>query len=232
MRRTYISPEFDYERTFGTFNMIEIPSLFSSKMLEIEDEIDLHDQYLVYYQNSLSEQIDIAVESSSAPVIYSLVDDKKNNSNLLIDDTQNSFQRNVYTRWILTISLKTIFLNYLFGVLKESRTFEGIRNGMTSQKSVDTSIREYIDKNVFNRYRFDSVKLYIKYNDLRRQIALRYKNNWASNVNQIYNEHNRLKKIETQTSFDYTNLKINFGQEKTSELYNFDYYFTTLWKKI
>jgi hypothetical protein len=103
---------------------------------------------------------------------------------------------------------------------------------MTSQKSVDTSIREYIDKNVFNRYRFDSVKLYIKYNDLRRQIALRYKNNWTSNVNQIYNEQNRLKKIETQTSFDYTNLKINFGQEKTSELYNFDYYFTTLWKKI
>jgi hypothetical protein len=232
MRRTYISPEFDYERTFGTFNMVEIPSLFASKMLEIEDEIDLHNQYLVYYQNPFSEQIDLAVESSTAPKVYSLVDDKKINSSLVIDETQNSFQRNVYTRWILTISLRDILLNYLFAILKESRTFEGVRSGMTSKKNVDTSIKEYIEKNVLNRYRFDSAKLYIKYNDLRRQIALRYKNNWTTNVDQIYTEQNRLKKIETQTSFDYSSLKINFGQERTSELYNFDYYYTTLWKKI
>jgi hypothetical protein len=232
MRRSYISPEFDYERTFGTFNMLEIPSLFSSKMLEIEDEIDLHNQYLVYYQNSLSEQIDLAVESSTAPKVYSLVDDKKINSSLVIDDTQNNFQRNVYTRWILNISLKNIFLNYLFAIMKEARTFEGIRSGMTSNRNVDTSIREYIEKNVLNRYRFDSVRLFIKYNDLRRQIALRYKNSWTTSVDQIYSEQNRLKKIETQTSFDYSSLKINFGQERTSELYNFDYYYTTLWKKI
>jgi hypothetical protein len=232
MRRTYISPEFEYERTFGTLNMSENSNLFASKMLEIEDEILHHNQYLVYYQNSSSEQIDLAIESSTQPIIYSSIDDKQTNSSLLIDETQNSFQRNQNTRWILNISLKNLLTNYLFYILKESRTFEGIRNNMTSKRSVDSSIKDYVDKNVLNRYRFDSVKLYLKYNDLRRQIALRYKNNWATNIDSIYKEENRVKKIDTQTTFDYSSIRIGFGQELSSQLYNFDYYYTVLWKKI
>ena len=232
MRRTYISPEFDYERTFGTFNMVESSNLFASKMLEIEDEILHHNQYLVYYQNPRSEQIDLAVESSSQALVYSSIEDKKVNSLIQIDESQNSFQRNQNTRWIMTVSLKNLLTNYLFAILKENRTFEGLRNDMTINRSADTSIKEYIDKNVLNRYRFDSIKIYLKYNDLRRQIALRYKNNWTSNIDSIYTERNRLNKIDTQTAFDYSSIRVGFAQEFSSQLYNFDYYYTILWKKI
>jgi hypothetical protein len=232
MRRTYISPEFDYTRTFGSFNMLEQANLFSSKMLEIEDEIDLHNQYLVYYQNVRKEQIDLAIESSTPPISYSLVEDKRINSVLSIDESQNAFQKNVNTRWILNISLRNIFMNFLFATLKQNRTFDGLRNEMTSSKSVEAAMREYITLNVMNRYRFDSVRLYIKYKDLRRQIALRYRNDWTSSVDEIYIEENRLKKFETVTSFDYSNLKLTFSQERSSELFNYEYYYTTLWKKI
>lgn len=232
MRRTYISPEYSHTRTFGTLNMLENSNLMASKMLEIEDELNLLSQTPIYYQNSNSEQIDLAVESSTTPISYSLVSDKFTNSTLAIDPSQNDFQRNGNTKWILTISLRNLFINYLFATLKENRTFEGVRNNMTLNNNVDTSIREYISRNVLNRYKLESISLYLKYNDLRRQIALRYKNNWTSNVDEIFLPQYQLKKIETQTSFDYTSVKVLFSQERSSQLFNFDYYYTTLWKKI
>lgn len=232
MRRTYISPEFNHTRTFGTYNMLETSNLMASKMLEIEDELNLLDQSAIYYQNSNSEQIDLSVESSTTPISYSLLVDKLNNSSLVIDPTQNEFQRNGNTRWILSISLKQLLTNYLFAILKENRTFEGVRNSMTFSNNVDTSIREYISKNILNRYKLESISLYIKYNDLRRQNSLRYKNNWTTNITEIFLEQNKLNKVETQTSFDYTSVDLKFSQERSSQLYNFDYYYTTLWKKI
>lgn len=232
MRRTYISPEYSHSRTFGTFNMLESSNLLASKMLEIEDEINLLNQSVVYYQNSNSEQIDLAVESSTTPISYLLTNDKFSKSTLEIDQSQNEFQRNGNTKWILTINLKQILTNYIFAILKENRTFEGVRNSMTSNNNVDTSMREYISKNVLNRYKLDSISLYLKYNDLRRQVALRFKNNWTTNVDEIFLEQNKLKKIETQTSFDYSSVKVGFAQERSSQLYNFDYYYTILWKKI
>jgi hypothetical protein len=212
--------------------MLESSNLLASKMLEIEDEINLLNQSVVYYQNSNSEQIDLAVESSTTPISYLLTNDKFSKSTLEIDQSQNEFQRNGNTKWILTINLKQILTNYIFAILKENRTFEGVRNSMTSNNNVDTSMREYISKNVLNRYKLDSISLYLKYNDLRRQVALRFKNNWTTNVDEIFLEQNKLKKIETQTSFDYSSVKVGFAQERSSQLYNFDYYYTILWKKI
>jgi hypothetical protein len=232
MRRRYVSPEFEQSRVFGTFNMVETSTLFASKMLEIEDEINLNEQSVIYYQNSQSEQIDISVETSTDPITYRLVDDKFVNSELIIDPSQNDFQRNTKTKWILTINLKTLLSNYIFAVLKEYRTFEGIKNSMTSRNSVDTAMREYILKNVLNRYKLESVSLYLKYNDLRRQNALRYKNNWSTNTTQISNSSYKNSKIETQTAFDFTSIKVLFSQERNSDLFNFDYYYTIFWKKI
>jgi len=232
MRRRYVSPEFEQSRVFGTFNMVESSTLFASKMLEIEDEINLNEQSVIYYQNSQSEQIDISVETSTDPITYRLVDDKFVNSELIIDPSQNDFQRNTKTKWILTINLKTLLSNYIFAVLKEYRTFEGIKNSMTSRNSVDTAMREYILKNVLNRYKLESVSLYLKYNDLRRQNALRYKNNWSTNTTQISNSSYKNSKIETQTAFDFTSIKVLFSQERNSDLFNFDYYYTIFWKKL
>jgi len=232
MRRSYISPEFEQSRVFGTFNMLESSTLFASKMLEIEDEIFLNEQSVVYYQNTQSEQIDVSVETSTEPITYKLIDDKFNTSELIIDPSQNDFQRNTKTKWILTIKLRTLLTNYIFALLKENRTFEGIKNNMTSRNSVDTAIREYISKNVLNRYKVENISLFLKYNDLRRQVALRYKNKWSNNPTEISSSLYKVSKIETQTAFDYTSLKVLFSQERNSDLFNFDYYYTIYWSKI
>ena len=232
MRRDYISPEFDYSRTFGSYDMNESSSLFGSKMLEIEDELDLHNQSIIYYQNLQKEQIDISVESSLPAIIYSVSDDKKSKHTLTINEAQNEFQRNGNTKYILTIQLEELLIGYIFATLKNSRTFEGIRNKMCRKNDIDGSISEYIIKNILNRYKLDKIDLYLKYNDLRSQTALRFSNKWSADIDTISTSNYLLKKLEIDTSFDRSSAKINFNQEKSSQNYNFDYYFKLNFKKI
>jgi hypothetical protein len=231
MRRNYISPEFIYTPVFGTLNMKEQSSLFSSKMIEIEDMLELHNQGLIYYQNGNKEQLDFDIEKSLSPIVYSVADDKKNNHQLVIDDSQNEFQKNNLAKYILTIDLKTILNNYLFATLKQYRTFEGVRNKMCYSNDVSYSIKEYVTKNVVDRYKFSKVELYIKYIDLREQNVRRFSNTWNSS-DEISQMEYKVKKIETQTEYDYSSVSVSFNQEKSSQQYSFEYYFKLFWEKV
>lgn len=231
MRRSYISPEFEYNRVFGTLNMKEESSFFGSKMLEIEDSLELHNQGIVYFQNLLKEQLDLDVEKTSNPIIYLVSDDKKANHTLVLDESQNDFQKNGLTKYIITIDLKAILENYLFAILKQYRTFEGVRNSMCSTKDVNFSIRNYITKNVVDRYKFDKIELYIRYQDLREQNLRRYNNVWVSDESISVKEYLN-SKIQTDTEFDFSSIKVLFNQEKSSQEYNFEYYFKLFWVKL
>ncbi len=231
MRRTYISPEFEYSRVYGTFNMKEESSFFGSKMLEIEDILDLNNQSIIYYQNLNKEQIDLEIETSLSPVVYSLSDDKKNNHTLVLDDNQSESQRNSQTKYVMTIQLRTILENYLFATLKQYRTFEGVRNVMCSNNNVNFSIKEYISKNILDRYKFEKVELYLRYVDLRDQNVRRFINNWYSSDDIIVKE-NLLSKVQTETEFDESSVKVLFNQEKSSQQYSFEYYFKLSWVKL
>jgi hypothetical protein len=231
MRRNYISPEFEYKKVFGTLNMKEESTFFGSKMLEIEDNLELHNQGIIYYQNANKEQIDLDIERSLSPIVYSVADDKKSNHTLVIDDSQGESQRSNLTKYILTINLKNILENFLFSTLKQYRTFDGVRNSMCYTKNVDFSIREYIVKNITDRYKFDKVELYIKYVDLRDQNVRRFINTWIS-TDEISSNEYLLKRIQTNTEFDGSSIQVLFNQEKSSQQYSFEYYFKLFWVKL
>jgi len=232
MRRTYISPEFNYNRVFGTFNMREESTFFGSKMLEIEDSLDLHNQGIIYYQSSNFEQIDISIETSLTPIVYSTSDDKKINHTLIIDDSQSDSQRNTQTRYIMNIDLKTILKNFLFATLKQYRTFEGVRNNMCYSGDINTSIKDYIEKNIVDRYKFERVDLFLKYVDLRDQNVRRFNNIWAIDTDDVSKSEYQLKRFQTETDFNDSTVKLTFNQEQSSQIYSFEYYFKLFWSKL
>ena len=232
MRRTYISPEFNYNRVFGTFNMREESTFFGSKMLEIEDSLNLHNQGIIYYQNSNSEQIDISIETSLTPIVYSTSDDKKINHTLIIDDSQSDSQRNTQTKYIMNIDLKTILKNFLFVTLKQYRTFEGVRNNMCYSGDINTSIKDYIEKNIVDRYNFERVDLFLKYVDLRDQNVRRFNNIWAIDTDDVSKSEYQLKRFQTETDFNDSTVKLTFNQEQSSQIYSFEYYFKLFWSKL
>jgi hypothetical protein len=229
MRRTYISPEYINKKVYGTYNMVEESNFFCAKMLDVEDSIMIENQNIVYYQRRNGEQLDLSIESTLPSIIYSSSDSKSKNHTLVIDDSQNDYDRNNNTKWILDISLKNILTDYIFSTMKRYRTFEGIQNSMTIENDVNVALTNYINYNVLNRYKLDQLILYISYRDLRNQSVLRYKNTWK---NDIAIKENIMKKVQTETSFDGSTIRAFFNQEKSSSTYVMDYYFTLSFVKI
>lgn len=229
MRRSYISPEYQTKAVYGTLNMLEESTFFGAKMLEIEDSIVIDTLDIIYYQNQNGEQLDLSIESSFASIVYSSSDYKQKDHTLVLDPSQPKSQLDNNTRWILTIDLKTIITDYLFATLKKFRTFEGIKNDMNIYANTDTAIKSYINYNILNRYRYKTIQLYVNYVDLRNQNTLRYKNTWDKNS---INTSNLLTKLQTETEFDESSIKVTFNQEKPSSTYRFDYYFNILFEKI
>jgi len=224
-----MSPEYNNTQIYGTFNMVEESNFFGAKMLEVEDDIYISDQNIIYYQKSTGEQIDLAIESSLPSQIYSASDNMKSHQRLTLDDSQLDYQKETNPKWILNVDLRNILSDYLFAIMKRYRTFEGISNPLTRTNDVNTAIREYISNNVTNRYKISRLDLYVSYTDLRNQNVLRYKNTWTSSV---ISDFNLLKKKQMDVAFDESTLKISFTQENPSSLYNFDYYFNILFEKI
>jgi hypothetical protein len=229
MRRTYISPEYKYNKVYGTYNMLEQSSFFGSKMLEIEDMIVISNQSILYYQTFNKEQLDISVENSLPSIVYNSSDDKLQNHRLYKDDSQTPYQLDKNTKWVMDINLNDILSNYLFAILKQYRTFEGVKNTMTIYNDVDFAIKEYIKNNVINRYKLKNIQMFIKYKDIHSQSILRYQNSWNPIINQ---DSNILKKIQTQTSYNYSTMKVMFTQEQPSDQYSFEYFFDLIFEKI
>lgn len=229
MRRTYISSEYSNTKTYGTFNMLEESNYFGSKMLEIEDSIYVENQNIIYYQQSSGEQINLSTETSIDSLVYSAPLDKQVNHSLVIDDAQTEYQKENSTKWIMDIKLNDILSNLLFANLKRYRAFEGMKTSLTRTNDVNTAIREYIDKNVSNRYKLNKIDLYIKYKDLRSQNVLRFQNTWNSTIGI---DSNKFQKIQTETAFDGSSVRLLFNQEQPSTQYTFEYYFNILFEKI
>lgn len=229
MRRSYISPEFIYSKVNGTLNMSEQSSFFGSKMIDIDDYIQIKNENIIYYQLSSNEQIDIISENSLPQKVYDTVLDKKLSHALIIDESQSESQKNNNTKWILNIQLRSVLRNYLFSTLKKYRTFEGVKNNMTKYNDVNSSITEYIDLNILNRYKFKSIDMYVSYVDLLMLNGLKYNNQYDANIENV---NNIFKKIQTETEQDEKSMKIYFTQEKNSSLYAFKYYYNLYYEKI
>lgn len=229
MRRNYISPEFEFQRVYGSYNMLEQSSFFCSKMLDIEDSIVISNENIIWYQQINGEQFDLNVESSNAPNLYNTVNDKKINHSLILDESQSVRDRELRAAWILDIELKVILKNYLFATLKKWRTFEKVANNFTLSKKVDTAISEYIDKNVLNRYRFDKVEFYLEPVNLINFGGLQYVNTFDSSIE---NPNNLFTKIQTETDPNFIDVKLKFNQTQPASSFNYKYYFNLYFSKL
>ena len=230
MRRSYISPEFDHKEVYGTYNMVEESNFFGAKMLEIEDTLLINNQNIIYYQMPNGEQLDLSVENTLQPYVYSSSSDKQVNHQLIIDEAQTDYTKENLTNWVLEIKLKDIISNYIFGELKRWRTFEGIRTKMTSGNDVNTAVKNYISYNVVDRYKLSRIDLYLQYKDLSTQNILRYKNVWNPEIANM--PQNKTTKFQSDTYSDGSFTKLTFSQEKPSSLYSFEYFFNLYFEKI
>ena len=226
MRRNYISPEFVNSKIYGSFNSYEESNFFGSKMLEIEDLVDIIDQNIIYYQNSKNEQIDANVETAQNSTIYSSFENKNQNHVLTIDDSQLDTQKKSNTRWLLDIDLKSILTEFVFANVKKERTFQSLTNDMVVSKDVNVFIRNYITNNVLDRYKLSNIDLYVDYLDLKSEDNFQYENLFDKRT------LNKLTRFQTETNYNSTKTRLTFNQEQTSKDWSFKYLFNLKFVKI
>lgn len=235
MKRSYISPEFKYTKVNGTLNMIEQTNFFGSKMMDIEDNISIDNNDVIYYQRSNGEQINLTQELLLPNVIYSNSNNKFDNHTLSIDPNQSEFQKLNNCNWKLRIDIKTILNNYIYAKIKNARSFEGVLSSNTKDNSVNSAISDYITTNIYNRYEYVRIELFLKYNSLVEDgnfqspdnntildTNIEQGNNWNVNIN---NEKYIEDKIQGNVDYDQTYLNVSFKQGEKRSDYNFDYYF-------
>ena len=229
MNRNYISPEFEYKQVFGTLKMTEDVSFFSSKMLEIEDSLNVLSDNLIYYQLDTNEQLDEDTEKSLPEIIYDATVDKKSNHTIMLDLNQTAQQKLDKARWIIEIDLKKILRNYIFALLKKNRTFNGVRNTMVISNNVNTSITEYIEKNIISRYKFSKIDLYNFPIDLGAEGILQYNNQYDQFIE---SDGNKITDFESVTKADGSSVKISFNQKRRAQDFAFRYYFNLYFEKL
>lgn len=228
MRRSYISPEYNSNIVNGTLNMLEESNFFSAKMLEIEEKILINNIDILWHQSQNKEQLDISIESTSLPYLYSPSEDKQKNLSLTINTSETpTGLQSKNTRWVFHINLKEILINYLYATFKKYRTFEGVKNSQTIYNDVDLAIINYIKNNVLNRYRYNKIDLYLVYRNIGEENQLKYKNNWNINLS----EETLIENYQTVLNTDESIVKLLFLQLNSSE-YIFDYYYNIHFERI
>jgi len=223
MRRTYISPEYQYNNVYGTFNMKEISPFFGSKMLKIVDSLKIDNNSILYYDEPSGEQLIKPINESLKIVSF---DTLKLSNHTSVLNTKN------INNPILTLNINYIDIlrQYLFAVLKKNKTFLGVLSKYTVNNSISSVIYEYINYNLLNKYDVPTIDLFISYNSIvSNNNNLKY--NITYNPN-IMNKSNIRNKFSITTDTINNVITLNYNQEQNANLYNFDYYFNIYYNKL
>jgi hypothetical protein len=253
MRKSFITKEYSQEARPGTLAMQEKRSFFGSKIMEIEDIIRVDENQIIWTESRDKAQ-GVGIEDQTGRIDPN--DLKNENHGIRIYPQQSDQDRLENTRWEITIDINTIIRDWIFGQIKRSRAFEGISNNQTFSNSVDTSIYEYIDSNIFPRIKFTTIDMYVVYYDLgdtytlngEETIALQYDTLYRPDLiqpSQSSGESNaqflvrqRLWKNSIRvTNFQLTTdpfgnvATIVYKQTQSSQKSKFDYYFDVIYEK-
>jgi hypothetical protein len=257
MRKSFLTKEYSLEKVQGTLNMKELRNFFSSKILEIEDEMLVDENNIIWQENENKTQ---GIGLDTVNRVFNTFDVKNANHSIRIEPTQSDQQRREFTRWELTFNIREIIEQYLFAQLKKNRTFAGISNDLTFDNSVDTAILQYIRDNVYPRIEFARIELFIQYYKLGEPIpelfdsqnnpiiALQYDPQFRQDIinptplsGETTPQYNSriaqlkqdilVKNYQLSTDPRENVATMIYKQTEISLDYKFDYYFNVVWRK-
>jgi len=243
MREDLNLKKYQTEPIYGTFNLLEEKSFFSTKLMEIEDNIYINDKSIQYFQLSVKNDKNYGyqffnkndIEESLFIIDMVNVKNEQHDIKKILQNKQNEIYN---TRWDITINIKTILIEYLFGKIKESRSFKSISHDLLKNNNINSSIQEYIINNIIDRYELENIELFVKYINIKDNVI--YSNNPIKQYDPLYNQNiesdeNKVSNANIKIDLyldKLTPITIGYFQTKKSSEYKFDYYYNLKFKKI
>jgi len=218
----------------GTKNMKTNKSFFGTKLIDIEDNIIINNISIKYsdyfgyqYYNPNPKESEKTLNLSNL---------KKTNHSINIQ-TQNNFNLENNTIWVIKINIIEILKQYLFAKIKESRTFKTIKPENTKDNAINLSIYHFIESNILSKYTLDKVDLFIKYNNILNNNIFDNSIKYNPIYDDTLNNENLLKNndftiFKNDEIENLTPVKLIYNQTKNSNEWNFNYYFNLIFKRI
>ena len=241
MKSNLILKKFSVNSVPGTMNQQELRTFFGGKIIYSEDNIYINDDAIKFSQvvsdyNNGYQYYDINTIPASWETEFNenLTDLKNNYQNISLYN-QTAADINNNTRWQINISASKILRDYLFYKIKEQRVFKVIRENDIYSNNINNAIYEYINKNIFSRYRLNKISFYANYYDITQQtiydnISLQYNPQFDVSV---YNDSNLTNiNISGYDPYKFDTVTILYNQSKPSDKFGFNYYFDLNFTKI
>lgn len=241
MKSNLMLRKFSVNAVPGTMNQKELRTFFGGKIIYSEDKIYINNDSIQFSQINGTNRNGYQYYNQSTitdvwETTYSenLGDLKLNNQKIsLYNQTLNNIDYN--TRWIININGSKILKDYLFFKIKEQRVFKVISEKNTYYNDINKSIYEYIEKNVFGRYRLENVDFYVEYYNITEQtiyddILLQFDPKFSDDVYKSENLTNI--NVSEYDPYKFDNISILYNQSKPSTKYRFNYYFDLIFTKI
>lgn len=235
MKSNLILKKFETENVPGTMNVRDLRTFFGGKIVYTEDIISINDDAIEFSYVGSGRELgyqyynkDNMPEDWEVNYIENLTDLKNNNHTIsvLSQPTQNL---NINTRWKIEIDAKSILRDYLFFKFRESRAFQVINYSELYNKSINNSIYNYIDWNVIDTYKFETLNFYVSYSNIKKEqsikkvILLQYQSNFTEDV---YDAKNKISNFNLLIDeYNFEKIIMLYYQTKSSQQYKFDYYF-------
>lgn len=230
----------------GSKNMKEQNSFFGSKMMKLEKNILINDNIIQYYDIPYKSEDGETYENVGFQGLVKSDDETENNldlvklkeiSNYIQPSIQNELDYKYNTKWDITIKLEHILTEYLYSNIKKSRTFSLLMGDDVSKGNINNSLREYISLNLLDRYKFKNINLYVVYNNIiedgintntQHQYSPTYNFKIKKEENKVYNINTTKKNLNSKIE----DISVKYTQTKSSDKYNFEYYYEILFELI
>ena len=244
MKSNLILKKFSVNSIPGTMNQTELRTFFGGKIIYTEDKISINDDAIKFSQivndttngNNGYQYYDINTIPDGWEVNYNEnLSDLKENNQIISPYSQTESDKNNNTRWQININGSQILKDYLFFKIKEQRVFKIIRQDDIYSNDINNAIYEYINSNIFSRYRLDTIQFYVNYYSIADQtiynnIILQYNPKFNPDVYKPENLTNI--SVQGYDPYNFNNITLLYNQNKTSNQYNFEYYFDLNFTKI
>ena len=241
MKSNLMLKKFSTNTVPGTMNQKELRTFFGGKVMHLEDIISINDDtinfsHVVGDYNNGYQYFDISTIPDDWETYFSenLTDLKFNNQTISLL-SQNSATMLNNTKWQIVINGSSILRDYLYFRLKEQRVFKMINANELYSNNINSAIYDYVNKNIFSRYRLEKVTFYVKYYDIKNQniysnIKLQYNPKFDVDVYDSVNLANA--NIIGFDPYKFDSIILQYNQIKSSSQYSFDYYFDLTFSKI
>lgn len=237
MRTSYLNTEFLQLPTFGTMSMLEKRSFFGSKMMDIEDEILVDQQTIIFKEDpNTKEQTTAGAGSEVTNTTYNFDTLKSDYHTIDFNSKQSTSERVELTSWEIVLDADSLLEDYLFARIKQARSFLDVYNNKTRDHNVDLAIRSYINQNLMKRIEVKKINFYVQnFAIIDNPALLKYdpKYNLQVKLNtSLKVGDSKLDNVQIDRNLIDNTLIIIYNQKKNALQFKFDYYFDVVFGKI